>query len=86
MNIYLTHYLFVMLLPLLVSGWTGGPTLVKWGAVFLASALSSYGVSEYGIKRFPRLMVVGLVAVNVLMVALTLLVPGGLSSTLRGGM
>ena len=85
-NIYLVHYPFVMLLPLLVSGWTGGPVLVRWGAVFLASALSSYGVSEYGIKRFPRLMVLGLVAVNVLMVVFTLLEPRVLSSTLHSGM
>ena len=53
-NIYLAHYPFVMLFPLLLSGWTNGPALVKWGIVALSSALLSDGMSEYGIKRFSR--------------------------------
>jgi hypothetical protein len=38
-NMYLAHYVFVMTLPLLLSAWTGGPVLVKFGIVALATVL-----------------------------------------------
>ena len=63
-NMYLVHYVFVMTLPLLLSAWIGGPALAKFGAVALSTALLSYGISKYVIKRFPRLVVIGLVGFN----------------------
>jgi hypothetical protein len=66
-NMYLVHYVFVMTLPLLLSAWSSGPTLVKFGIVALASILLSYGFSKYLLKPTPRLVVIGLVGVNVLL-------------------
>ena len=66
-NAYLAHYLFVMTLPLLLSVWGSGPTLVKFGIVALASILLSYGASRYLLKPHPRLVVIGLVSLNVLL-------------------
>ena len=70
-NMYLVHYVFVMLLPLLLSAWVGGPALVKFGIVALATVLLSYGISKYIIKPFPRLVVIGLVGLNVLLAVVT---------------
>ena len=66
-NMYLVHYVFVMTLPLLLSAWVGGPVLVKFGIVALATVLLSYGISKYVIRRFPRFVVVGLIGLNVLL-------------------
>jgi hypothetical protein len=66
-NMYLVHYVFVMTLPLLLSAWTGGPVLVKFGIVALVTILLSFGISKYVIKPYPRLVVIGLVGLNVLL-------------------
>ena len=66
-NMYLVHYVFVMTLPLLLSAWVGGPVLVKFGIVALATVLLSYGISKYVIKQYPRFVVIGLVGLNVLL-------------------
>jgi len=70
-NMYLVHYVFVMTLPLLLSAWVGGPVLVKWGIVALSTVLLSYGISKYVIKQFPRVVVIGLVGLNVLLAVVT---------------
>ena len=70
-NMYLVHYVFVMTLPLLLSAWVGGPVLVKFGIVALATVLLSYGISKYVIKQYPRFVVIGLVDLNVLLVVVT---------------
>jgi len=70
-NMYLVHYVFVMLLPLLLSAWVGGSVLVKFGIVALATVLLSYGVSKYVIKPYPRFVVIGLVGLNVLLAVVT---------------
>jgi hypothetical protein len=70
-NMYLVHYVFVMTLPLLLSAWVGGPVLVKFGIVALATILMSYGISKYIIKQFPRFVVIGLVGLNVLLAVVT---------------
>jgi glucan biosynthesis protein C len=66
-NMYLVHYVFVMTLPLLLSAWVGGPVLVKFGIVALATILLSLGISKYVVKPYPRLVVIGLVGLNVLL-------------------
>jgi hypothetical protein len=68
---YLVHYVFVMTLPLLLSAWVGGPVLVKFGIVALATLLLSYGISKYAIKPYPRFVVIGLVGLNVLLAVVT---------------
>jgi hypothetical protein len=67
-NMYLVHYVFPMMLPLLLSAWVGGPILVKFGTVALLTILLSYGFSKYVVRRFPRLVVIGLIGLNVLLV------------------
>ena len=70
-NMYLVHYLFVMTLPLLLSAWTGGPALVKFGTVALSTVLLSYMLSRYVTRPFPRLVVIGLVGLNALLALAT---------------
>jgi hypothetical protein len=70
-NMYLVHYVFVMTLPLLLSAWAGGPVLVKFGIVALATILLSYGISKYAIKPYSRFVVIGLVGLNALLAVVT---------------
>ena len=70
-EMYLGHYVVVMILPLLLSGWLGGPVLVKFGIVALSAILLSYGISRYVIKQSPRFVVIGLVGLNVLLAVVT---------------
>jgi glucan biosynthesis protein C len=70
-TMYLTHYVFVMTLPLLLGAWTGGPALVKFAMVALATILLSYALSKYVIQRFPRWTVLGLVGLNIVLALLT---------------
>jgi hypothetical protein len=70
-NMYLVHYVFVMMLPLLLSGWTGGPALVKFGIVALSTVLLSFVTSKLLVRRFPRWVVIGLVGLNTLLAIAT---------------
>jgi len=67
-GMYLAHYVFVMTLPLLLSGWVGGNVLVKFGLVSIATIILSYLVSRYMIKPRPRVLVAGLISLNILLV------------------
>jgi glucan biosynthesis protein C len=67
-NMYLAHYIFVMTLPLLLSGWTGIPSLIKFGIVALATILFSYGISKFVIQPAPRLLLIGLIGLNIALV------------------
>lgn len=70
-NMYLVHYVFVMTLPLLLNTGLGSPTLVKFGMVALSTILLSYGISKYVIQHFPRLVVIGLVGLNIFLAVIT---------------
>jgi len=67
-GIYLAHYVFVMTLPLLLSGWVGGNVLVKFGLVSIATIILSYLVSRNVIKPHPRVLIAGLISLNLLLV------------------
>jgi hypothetical protein len=67
-GMYLAHYVFVMTLPLLISGWVGGNVLVKFGLVSITTIILSYLVSRYMIKPHPRALVVGLISLNIFLV------------------
>jgi len=67
-EMYQVHYVFVMTLPLLLSAWIGGPVLIKFGVVALSTILLSYVFSKYVIRPFPRLVLIGLVCLNILLV------------------
>jgi hypothetical protein len=69
--VYLVHYGFVMTLPLLLSTWTAGPTLLKFGIVALATLLGSLGLSKCVVKPYPRWVVIGLVGLNILLAVAT---------------
>lgn len=66
-NMYLAHYVFVMTLPLLLSGWADVRSLAKFGIVALATILLSYGSSKFVIKPAPRLLLIGLIGLNILL-------------------
>jgi hypothetical protein len=66
-NMYLVHYVFVMTLPLLMRAWVGVSVLVKFGIVALTTIVLSYAISKYIIKPHPRLVVIGLVGMNILL-------------------
>jgi hypothetical protein len=54
-HIYIVHLLIVILLQLLLVGWSDGSVFVKFGIVSTASILISYGISQYAIRPYPRL-------------------------------
>ena len=70
-NMYLVHYVFVMTLPLLLSNWSDGPVLAKFGIVALLTVLLSYGISRYIVKPYPRLVTIGLAGLSILLAVLT---------------
>jgi len=70
-NMYLVHYIFVMTLPLVLSGWTGVPVLLKFGLVAVSTCTLSYLVSRYVLHRYPRLVVLALLGLNLFLVILT---------------
>lgn len=70
-NMYLTHYVFPMTLPLLLSAWEGGPVLIKFGIVAFITVLLSYGISRYIIRSFPRQVIIGLICLSVLLAVTT---------------
>ncbi len=64
-NMYLVHYVFPMTLPLLLSFWSTGPILVKFGIVAIATILLSYAISRYVVSAYPRLTILGIIVVFV---------------------
>lgn len=73
--IYITHFLIVILLQLLLTGWSDGSVFIKFGIVSLGSILFSYGISQYAIRPYPRWSVVGIGSVFIMM--LLCIHPGG---------
>ena len=67
-NMYLAHYPFAMMLPLLLSGMEI-PSLGKFGIVALVTILASYGISKFVIKPASRLLLIGLIGLNIILAA-----------------
>ena len=59
-HIYMVHFLIVILIQLLLVGWSDGPVLMKFGIVTSASILVSYAISHYVIRPYPRVSVIGM--------------------------
>jgi fucose 4-O-acetylase-like acetyltransferase len=57
-NIYIAHYLFVIVFQLLLFTIQGMPGLLKFGMVSVLSIMCSYIVSQFMLKPFPRTSVV----------------------------
>ena len=70
-NMYLVHYVFVMILPLLLSAWVEVPVLVRFGVVALSTTFLSYLISRYVLRSFSRFVVIGLVGINILLAVAT---------------
>ncbi len=58
-TIYLIHFLIIILLQLLLTGWLDGPVLMKFGIATSGSILISYLISQYIIRPYPRLSTIG---------------------------
>jgi len=58
-HIYITHFLVVILLQLLMAGWSGVSVFLKFGMITVASILASYGISNYALRPLPRLSLAG---------------------------
>ncbi len=66
-NMYLVHYIFPMTLPLLLHNLTMIPTMVKFGIVAISTVFFSYLISRFVMKPFPKLTIIGVVAVSVVL-------------------
>jgi hypothetical protein len=56
-NIYLSHYIFVLVLQLILFVIPGIPVLLKFAIVAVASMVLAYLVSQFLIRPFPKLTV-----------------------------
>ena len=68
-NMYLVHYIFVVLLQLIFLPVTGLPGMLKFGMVSALSVICTYMVCEFLLKPFPRIaasLAFGLFAILVL--------------------
>ena len=66
--IYITHLFIVIILQLVLSFWSGGPALVKFGMIVVASVFISCGISQYALRPHPRLTVIGIYAVWIIVI------------------
>ena len=65
--IYITHFIIVILLQLLLAMWPAGSVFIKFGFVSFGSILVSLGISHYAIKSYPRLTVIGICSMFIIM-------------------
>lgn len=75
--IYIIHVLIVIILQLLLAGWSGGSVFIKFGIVSFASILVSYGISQYAIRPYPRLSVIAIYTLFAIL--LLIITPKGLT-------
>jgi glucans biosynthesis protein C len=64
--IYLVHMLFVNLIQLALLKWIDGYVYLKFIIVTVSAILLSYFISNYAIKKFPRLSIAGILGIFVL--------------------
>lgn len=74
-HIYITHFLIVILLQLLLTEWTDGSVFIKFGMISSGSILISYGISHYAIRPHPRWSVTGICLLFI--ISLLTVHPGG---------
>lgn len=68
-NIYLLHILFVIVVQLLLLKWFDISIFIKFGIVTLSAILLSYLISQYTIRPFPKLSVIGMIFLFLLLTA-----------------
>lgn len=69
-NMYLIHYIFPMLLPLLLS-YTAMPILVKFTIVAVTTLVLSFVLSEFILRKYPKSCLAGIILSAVLLGLLT---------------
>ena len=67
-DMYLSHYLFVVVLQLILFTIPGVPVLLKFGLVSVLSVACAYLASQFLLKPFPRIAMFAAIALLVLMV------------------
>jgi len=67
-NMYLSHYIFVLLFQLILFTFPAVPGLLKFSLVSGLSILCAYSVSRFCIKPFPRLSALATIALFIMMV------------------
>lgn len=70
-NMYLVHYFFAMIIPLILSSWISGPVLIKFLITALSTLLGSYTISSVVIKKHPKFSIAVIVVCTVVLSMLT---------------
>ena len=65
--IYLIHFFIVIILQLIMTNWSNGPSVIKFAVISLSSVIISLLISNYVIKPYPKLSICGLYAIIGLM-------------------
>jgi len=67
-DMYLSHYIFVLVVQLILFTFPGVPGLLKFGIVSALSIICAYIVSQFFIKPFPRLSIFATITLFIVMV------------------
>jgi hypothetical protein len=70
-DMYLSHYIFVLLFQLILYTLPGVPGLLKFGIVSVLSIICAYAISQFFIKAFPRLSII---VTFIMLIAMVLLI------------
>ena len=70
-NMYLVHYFFTMIIPLILSSWISGAVIIKFIITALSTVLLSYAISFFVIKKRPKLFICGILVVTLLLTIAT---------------
>ncbi len=66
-HIYIIHFVIVIIIQLLLTGWSECSVFIKFGIVSFGSILISYGISQYAVRPYPRLSVIGIYTLFIMM-------------------
>jgi glucan biosynthesis protein C len=62
-NIYILHLLILIIIQLLLKNWAEGFLFIKFCVVSIATIFLSYTLSQYALRSYPRLTVMGIYAI-----------------------
>jgi glucans biosynthesis protein C len=61
-NIYVLHFVFIIVLQLLLKDAIEGGQFIKFFIVSITTIISSFTLSQYGLRLFPRITIIGIYA------------------------
>ena len=67
-HIYIVHFVIVIMMQLIMARWPEGSVFVKFAIVSSVSIVFSYLFSQYALRPFPRLSVMGLYTIFFIMI------------------